>query len=222
MAQYDPNVHNRRSIRLKGYDYAQPGAYFVTIVAQGRECLFGNIVDGEMRLNDAGRMTERWWVELGNKYPHIIPDARIVMPNHFHGIVIITDEHRPHVGADPRVGADLCVCPDTNTGMGAHAGNQGADVGNQGAHAGAPLPEIVQWFKTMTTNEYVRGVKTLEWTPFPGKLWQRNYYDHIIRNDRELWAIQEYIANNPVQWAVDRENPYHNDARPGRDKGVYR
>jgi putative transposase len=88
---YNPAKHHRRSIRLKGYDYAQPGAYFVTLVTQGRECLFGRVVNGEMQLNDAGRMVERWWAELGNKYPHVIPDIHVVMPNHFHGVVIITD-----------------------------------------------------------------------------------------------------------------------------------
>ena len=76
-----------------------------------------------------------------------------------------------------------------------------------GAHIGAPLPEIVQWFKTMTTNEYIRGVKTMGWPPFPGKLWQRNYYEHIIRNEAELDRIRTYIANNPTQWALDDENP---------------
>jgi len=110
---YSPAKHHRRSIRLAGYDYTQAGGYYVTVVTQGRECLFGEVVDGEMRLNDAGRMVERWWAELGNKYPHVIPDAHIVMPNHFHGIVIITDQH---------VGADLRVCPDA----GARAINQGA------------------------------------------------------------------------------------------------
>jgi len=203
---YDPAKHHRpfdsgpaaraqgrRSIRLEGYDYAQPGAYFVTIVTQGRECLFGDVVDGEMRLNDAGRMVERWWAELGNKYSHVVPDAHVVMPNHFHGIVVITD------GGDG-VGADLRVCP-----------NAGAHVGaplpiDAGAHV-APLSEIVQWFKTMTTNEYIRGVKILGWIPFPGKLWQRNYYEHIVRDENALDRIRQYIANNPAQWDADDENP---------------
>ena len=254
---YDPDKHHRRSIRLKGYDYAQPGAYFVTIVAQGRECLFGDAVNGEMRLNDAGRMVERWWAELGKKYPDVIPDAGVVMPNHFHGIVIITDGagahiegahiegahiEGAHIGAPLRptaaaddVGADLRVCPGTDAGargdVGAHIGaplrpttvaddvNAGAHIGaplrpttvaddvNAGARTGAPIPEIVQWFKTMTTNEYIRGVKNLGWTPFPGKLWQRNYYEHIIRNDASLNRIRQYIADNPAHWADDTENP---------------
>jgi len=187
---YDPERHHRRSIRLKGYDYSQVGAYFITIVTQDRACLFGEIMDGKIHLNDAGRMVEKGWLELNRKFPTIETDEYIVMPNHFHGIVVI-------------VGADLCVCPDvmeTTTKLGAHATKSGA-------HIGAPLPSIIQWFKTMTTNEYIRGVKTSGWLPFRGRLWQRNYYEHIIRDDESLNSIREYIANNPLQWELDRENP---------------
>jgi len=178
------NKH-RRSIRLRGYDYSQAGAYFVTVCAQNREFLFGDIVDGEMQLNGAGRMVEQWWAELNNKSPLIETDEYVIMPNHFHGIIIL-------------VGADLRVRP--------HSGGLRVRP-HSGAHAGAPLPTIIQWFKTMTTNEYIRGVKTSGWAPFPGKLWQRNYYEHIIRNDDELTRIREYIVNNPAQWEMDRENP---------------
>jgi len=158
---------HRRSIRLQDYDYSRNGAYFVTICVQDRGVLFGDIVEGEMRLNDAGRMVERWWVELGNKFPSVETDKYIVMPNHFHGIIIL-------------VGADLCV---------------------------RPISEIVQWFKTMTTNKYICGIKSLGWIPFNARLWQRNYYERVIRNEDELTRIRQYIADNPAQWAHDRENP---------------
>ncbi len=193
--KYNSDIHHRRSIRLKGYDYSQTGMYFVTNCTQNRECLFGDMVDGAMQVNAAGRMIKKWWLELNNKFPVVQTDEFIVMPNHIHGIVII-------------VGADLCVCPgepdaqtepDTCRDMDAQT--------NLGAHIGAPLPEIVQWFKTMTTNEYIRGVKQHGWSPFPGKLWQRNYYEHIVRNENELNQIREYIINNPLQWELDRENP---------------
>jgi len=169
---------HRRSIRLQNYDYSQAGSYFVTICVQNRECLFGEIVEDVMRLNDAGCMAERWWAELGNKFPSVETDEYVVMPNHFHGIVVIA-------------GTDLRVRPNPD-----------------GAHIGAPLPEIVQWFKTMTTNEYIRGVKQCEWVPFPGQLWQRNYYERVIRNEEELIRIRQYIADNPAQWAHDHENPH--------------
>ena len=182
--------HHRRSIRLQGNDYSQVGTYFVTICVQDRECLFGDIVEGEMRLNDAGRMVERWWGELGNKFPSTELGEYVVMPNHFHGIIRI-------------VGADLRVCPDRT----------GAHIGAPLRHGplqrinDAPLPEIVQWFKTMTTNEYLRGVKSLGWPPLNAKLWQHNYYERVIRNEEELCRIRQYIADNPAQWAHDRENP---------------
>lgn len=178
---FDPYKHHRRSIRLKGYDYSQPGTYFVTICTRKRMCLFGDISNGEMVLNPAGKMVEKWWLELENKFPTVKPDACITMPNHFHGIIVI-------------VGADLRVCPNYS------------DV-KTGAHTGAPLPKILQWFKTMTTNEYLHGVKHQDWLPFTGKLWQRDYYEHIVRNDRELHAIREYIQNNSKNWTSDPEYP---------------
>ena len=185
MANHDVTGHRRRSTRLRGYDYSQPGAYFVTICTQDRAALFGEIKDGEMRLNDAGRMVERWWVDLANKFQSVKIDKYVVMPNHFDGIVSI-------------VGADLGVCP------GAGARNSS---GEKGAHVGAPLPQIIQWFKSMTTNEYIRGVRRLGWPAFSGKLWQRGYYDHIIRSDQALDRIREYIVNNPAKWGEDPENP---------------
>ena len=190
--QDNPQRHHRRSIRLRGYDYSQAGAYFVTICTQDRACLFGDLVDGEMRLNDAGRMVEQWWCEINRKFPWVETDEHIIMPNHFHGIIVIN--------APTPVGADLRVRP-------CEPNHSGAHNAYSGAHTGAPLPAIIQWFKTMTTNEYIRGVKTSGWPPFAGKLWQRNYYEHIIRNDESLHRIREYIINNPLQWALDRENP---------------
>ena len=183
----------RRSIRLPGYDYSRAGAYFVTICTKDRKCLFGNIRNQEMGLNDAGWMVDKWYVELENKFPDIKCDIHIIMPNHFHAII-------QNVGAD--VGANLCVCPNDDRArktMGEHM--------TAGEHIGSPLRRVIQWFKTMTTNEYIRGVKQHNWPPFPGKLWQRNYYEHIIRNENEMTRILEYITNNPAQWAMDRENP---------------
>jgi REP element-mobilizing transposase RayT len=246
--RYDPERHHRRSIRLRGYDYRAAGAYFITIVVQDRACLFGEVVEGAMCLNDAGQMVERWWLELNRRFPHVSTDAYVVMPNHFHGIVVIHsrppdttttpdstgahgggahggDAHDggAHDGGIPDVGADLRVCPDSGGahGVGADlrvcpdsggAHGVGADLrvcpDSGGAHTGAPLPTIVQWFKTMTTNEYIRMVKHAGWTPFQGRLWQRNYYEHIIRNERALERIRDYILTNPLHWHLDRENTH--------------
>ncbi len=204
---YNPDIHHRRSIRLKDYDYSQLGAYFVTICTHNRECLFGEIVNSEMELNDAGKMVEKWYFELTKKFHSIQCDEHVVMPNHFHCII-------QNVGV---VGADPCVCPGndgqtrrfapTNLKLGEHTNHMGEHINHMGEHTGSPLRNVIQWFKTMTTNEYVRHVKNDGWKRFNGKLWQRNYYEHIIRNECELNQIREYIVNNPLKWDLDNENP---------------
>jgi putative transposase len=185
-------MKNRRSIRLKEYNYSQSGAYFVTVCTHNRECLFGEIVNGEMVLNDAGRMIEKWFYELPKKFDGIVLDEYIIMPNHIHYII---ENISP-------VGADLCVCP-RNHDITAN------DIANRdtGEHTGSPLPRILQWFKTMTTNEYIRNVERNGWQPFNGKLWQRNYYERVIRNDNELNRARQYIIDNPAKWDTDEENP---------------
>jgi len=189
--KYDPDIHHRRSIRLTGYDYSQCGYYFITVCTQGRRCLFGGIEKGRMILNDAGKMIGRWWNELKNKYANIEIDEYVIMPNHCHGIINI-------VGT---VGADLGVCHDNildeqiKKGEGEHTDSP---------LQGRPIYKMVQWFKTMTTNEYIRNVKQNHWEPFEGKLWQRNYYEQIVRDEISLRRIREYIINNPYQWQKDK------------------
>ena len=172
-----PNSSNsprRRSIRLPGHDYAQPGIYFVTICAQDRRCLFGDIANGELRHDATGLLISSWWEKLPEKYPYVVLDAFVVMPNHLHGILHITE-------------------------VGAVAGRP---------HGAAPtLGLMMTWFKSMTTNAYIRGVKEHGWPAFAIRLWQRSFYEHIVRNERDLDAVREFIFNNPAKWAADRENP---------------
>ena len=206
---YNPSLHHRRSIRLKGYDYSQAGLYFITICCQNHICRFGTIENGEMVLNDAGQMIEKWCAELTNKFPDIELDRYVIMPNHYHAIIV-------NNGCGAMVGADLRVCPDENmrvqgahAGKGAHAGAPlpNAKTGEHdilGEHTGSPLHAVVQWFKTMTTNEYIRGVNNLGWQRFDKKLWQRNYWEHIIRNDKSYQRIADYIVNNPASWENDK------------------
>jgi predicted nucleic acid-binding protein len=199
------NSH-RRSLRLHDYDYSQNGAYFVTICCQNKASLFGEIINGEVRLNDAGKMVERWWHELANKFPTIELDEFITMPNHFHGIIVI-------------VGADLRVCPDTN-----QQSTEGKE--KQGEHVGSPLQraalgEIVQWFKTMTTNEYIRGVREKNWESFYKRLWQRNYYEHIIRDAESLDSTRLYIQTNPAQWYARVLKGLTSKGRPIPDNDVW-
>ncbi len=196
--RYDPDLHQRRSLRLAGYDYARPGAYFLTLCVQGRECLFGQVVGDEMRLNDAGHMIETWWHKLPQKFPLCGAGTFVVMPNHLHGVIVI----RGDVGADPRVHTELS--------QGRHAASTvGADlrVRRDPRARPASLPRIVQWFKTMTTNAYIRSTNDDGWTPFTTRLWQRNYYEHVVRDDNELARIRDYIVNNPLHWQDDSDNP---------------
>ena len=171
-------IHHRRSLRLREYDYTQVGAYFVTIVLQDRLCLFGEIVNAEMQLSEAGKTARRIWERLPDRFPVITIDTFVIMPNHLHGIVII---NQPNVGA-PLVGAQ--------------------SVGPQPA-----LGDIIGAYKSLTTVEYTRGVKIMKWTPFHRRLWQRNYYEHVIRNENALGHIRQYIIDNPAQWDFDKENP---------------
>ena len=178
--------HHRRSIRLKNYDYAQAGAYFVTIVTHGRKCLFGEVGGGLMRLNDAGRMVWEVWDSFPNHYPDVQCDTFTIMPNHFHGVVVL-------VGAGPR----------------ARPGSNGQPQGVAPTRNAAKmsLSDVVHRFKTLTTRRYIEGVKRFSWASFATRLWQRNYFEHVIRNDESLNRIRQYILDNPARWEFDRENP---------------
>ena len=176
--RYNPDLHHRRSIRLKGYDYAQSGAYFVTIVTYGRIPLFGEIVDGVMSLNDTGQSIRDDWEWLGLRYPQVTLDEYVVMPNHLHGIIVLTDDGR--------------------------GGSRTAPTRRK------PLGRLVGAFKTVSTKQFNLSQGK------PGQLlWQRNYYEHVIRNDDEMNRVREYIINNPLHWETDTENPSANvQSRP--------
>jgi putative transposase len=177
--------HHRRSIRLRGYDYSQAGGYFVTLCTHNKECLFGAVVGDVMQLNDAGRLVQDVWDSLPKHYSFVELDYFVVMPNHIHGIVVLND-----------VGARF-IAP--NSGLGKE--NQGWI--NQSAMNCAPkLGEIIRAFKARCTHgiNQLRAVQCVS-------IWQRNYYEHVIRNEASLQEIREYISNNPAQWAMDRENP---------------
>jgi putative transposase len=169
-------MKQRRSIRLQGYDYSQPGAYFVTICTRDRECVLGDVTECEMRLNDIGRRAQAAWEALPTRFADIILDAFTIMPNHIHGIII--------------VGAQF-IAPNHST------------VAQRGAMNRAPtLGEIVRTYKAVSTHLIRRTVNSRF-------AWQRNYYEHVIRDDHSLVRIRDYIANNPARWAEDEENPEH-------------
>jgi REP element-mobilizing transposase RayT len=182
----DPDIHHRRSLRLKGYDYSQAGAYFVTICSRSRECILGCVDDGEMRLNNAGCMVQVVWDDIPSHYAGIDTDAFIIMPNHIHAIIVI-------------VGAAPCGRPDSDDGQ----ARGPAPTGN----TTLSLADVVHRFKTMTTKRYADGVKQIGWPAFSGHLWQRNYYEHVIRDEDDLNRIRQYVMDNPARWAEDENNP---------------
>ncbi|MEA3286413.1 MAG: transposase [Candidatus Marinimicrobia bacterium] len=207
MMYYDPARHHRRSIRLKGYDYSQPGRYFLTVNVKNGRQLFGHVINGKMILNDAGKMVETWYFELENKYPNIVLRQHVVMPNHFHTIIEIMDiPLYGHLCVD----AQTTTNPQSNTinhNTDAHVGTsprgrsqRGHPYGSNNKKYHASIFDMMDWFKTMTTNAYILGVKNNNWPRFDGKLWQPRYHDHIIRNNAAYHRIKKYIIENPTNW----------------------
>jgi REP element-mobilizing transposase RayT len=185
--------------------------YFVTICNEDGEHLLGNIVNGTMIMNDAGRMVETVWKGLPERFADIVMDEYVVMPNHFHGIIILSDRRgepcvRPIEGNNRR--GEPCVRPykDINKDQGEHKEGDHKDRPYSGTHEHS-LGRIIQAFKSLMTVEYAKCVERDGWPPFPGKLWQRGYYDRIIRNEAELNAARKYIMENPMKWVTDEENP---------------
>jgi putative transposase len=167
---------HRRSLRLEDYDYAQTGAYFITVVTHQRACLFGRILNGELILNTTGQIAQSIWNELPAHFSKIDLDVFVVMPNHIHGIIHIVGAQ--HAAPLPRTGASS---PSVQPGC---------------------LGAIVRSFKSAVTK------RCNERKAASGRIiWQRNYYEHVIRNEASLHRIQDYIATNPARWSTDPENP---------------
>lgn len=177
----EPARLRRRSLRLDGYDYAQAGAYSITLCTQGRACMFGQVVDGAMRLNDAGELAARLWRDLPARFSGLDVDAFVVMPNHLHGILVLSDVGAPLVGALAKDRAATRAAPT--------------------------IGRIVGGFKSSFTVAYIRSVRRGRLPAFHRRVWQRNYYEHIIRDEPDLARVRRYIEENPLRWEFDRENP---------------
>ncbi|SFV69852.1 hypothetical protein MNB_SV-14-1728 [hydrothermal vent metagenome] len=156
------NFYKRKQLRLGQYNYADSGLYFITICGQNRIKYFGEIVNKELKLNQAGNMIEYLWLDIPKRFDSIELREYIIMPNHFHAIVEISPRSTVSLG------------------------------------------EVVGAFKSLTTNEYIKGVKKSNWLAFDKRLWQRNYYEHVIRDEVSHYFIAEYIQNNPLKWEEDK------------------
>ena len=203
--------HHRRSIRLRDYDYSQSGAYFVTICTWDRECLFGEIVDEVMVLNDVGNIARDEWLKTAEVREEIDLDEFVVMPNHVHGIIMITGPRRGDPVGRPVLTVGRPISP-VGRPVTHHDGDPdiGGD-GNRATHRVAPtgpgartIGAIIGQYKSIVT----KNINVIRNNP-GGSVWQRGYFERVIRDDRELAAIREYIVNNPVRWSLDKENPIH-------------
>ena len=195
--KYDPTKHHRRSIRLPGYDYASPGAYFVTIVTYHHACLFGKIQNDEMQLTNLGQIVEEYWRDISEHFPNVELGTFLVMPNHIHGIIIL------HADAI----RDLVSTPEILNNH-ARRGVVSTPIitvpqGDETSPLQRPtLGQVVAYFKYQSTKQ-INTILDSAGTP----VWQRSYYEHIICNYIEHERIHLYIESNPVNWMDDDENP---------------
>ena len=182
----------RRAMRLRGYDYSQPGAYFVTTCVQHRKCLFGTIIDGKMRLNEIGQIVVECWKHIPQHFPSVELGGSVIMPNHFHGIISWNNrrgEVSSSVDTNPHRRGEVPSSVDTNP----H---------RRGEVPSPSLGKIMAHFKYQSTKHINQHHNT------PGtRIWQRNYHDHIIRDDPDLQRLRQYIQDNPMKWELDQLHP---------------
>ena len=188
---YNPEIYHRRSIRLKGYDYSQPGAYFVTVCAWNKECLFGEIKGGEMLLNECGEIIMKCWNAIPSHFVNVGCDEFVVMPNHIHGVIFINN-CRGEVSSP----FSEVVLHNSKSKTALQNGGETPPLRK------ITLGQIVAYFKYQSAKR-INDIRNTQGTP----VWQRNYYEHIIRDEKELQAIREYIRYNPLKWDEDEENP---------------
>jgi REP element-mobilizing transposase RayT len=183
---YNPNIHHRRTIRLKGYDYSQAGLYFITICCQDRICRFGKIENGEMILNEYGQIAQQCWLEIPEHFPHSVLHEYIIMPNHVHGIIELTNDDDITVGVKN-------FSPHDISDFSPH------DISDIRAKNFSP-----QHGTSRTIGSIIRGFKIGVTKQFGATIWQRNYYEHIIRNEQSYQNISDYIIQNPENWTEDK------------------
>lgn len=165
----DNSLRQRKALRLAGYDYHAEAYYYITLCAQGRSCFFGEISNGKVLLNEAGKMVQKVLINVPVRFQNVNLDCFVVMPNHIHAIVVISGTAQ---GPSP-----------------------------------TSLSDIIKDLKTYTTWLYIANIHQKKWPAFEKKLWQRGFYEHIIRDEDSLKRIKNYIVENPLKWELDQENP---------------
>ena len=182
--KYNPDIHKRHSIRLKGYNYSQAGAYFITICTYERVCIFEDVFDGKIQINNAGEIANICWQQISEHFPNVVLDEYVIMPNHVHGIIFIVDN-------DVNVGVQniepLQQIENQSKNEFQHIIPRSIGSIIRGYKIG-----VTKWFRKNTDMHLV---------------WQRNYFERVIRNEKELNRIRDYIIDNPLKWHEDKNNP---------------
>jgi REP element-mobilizing transposase RayT len=186
---YAPEKHHRRSIRLKEYDYTQPGAYYITLCTKARQCLFGDVVKGEMHLNSLGNIAFTCWQTIPDHLPHVELDVFVIMPNHLHGILVISDT---------LIRARQCRAPTIEQ-------NHIPKTEKFGKPVSGSIPTVIRSYKSAVT----KRINAICNTKYTSLIWQRDLYEHISRDEASVHNIRRYIVENPWRWADDPENPQH-------------
>ena len=188
--RYNPEIHRRRSIRIKGYDYARSGSYFITLCTRDRECWFGEVVNGTVQLSPIGKAACDCWLQIPLHFPNAVLDEFVVMPNHIHGIVNMVDPRRGVKFNAPTKPGNFysLISPKDGT-----------------------LSVVIRTYKSAVT-------RWCRQNGFDHFQWQRNYYEHIIRNETDMNKIRQYILDNPRKWDEDDENPYKEKQNPHRTR----
>lgn len=196
----------RKSIRLKGYDYSQAGLYFITICCQDRVCRFGDVVNGEMVLNELGQIAHDEWIKLSNRFSNFEIDVFQIMPNHMHGIILLNNASVGAGFTPAQYDLDTPNNLDTPNESNIRSTVRVAPTQNDDIRATektAPtISDIVGAYKSLVFNGCLSIYKSKNVRM--GKLWQRNYYEHIIRDEQSYQRISQYIINNPAKWAEDK------------------
>lgn len=204
--KFDSNLHHRRSIRLKGYDYTQAGGYFVTICTHRHESILGKVVDGKMQLSPYGQIAFDFWPEIPAHFPNVEVAPFVIMPNHVHVIIMIHESRRGAVAAP--LGGETPPVQDMEDGQAMRGETLPARDMGEGRVKGGETPpryglgQIVAYYKYQTTQR-INALRGSPGVPF----WQRNYYEHIIRNEVEWQKIWDYIQINPLRWEEDQLHP---------------
>ena len=182
-----PDLPRRRAMRLQDYDYSQPGVYYVTICVQNRQCIFGEIIDGKMQLNEIGQIVVECWNRIPQHFSSVEIGEFVIMPNHMHGIISwgIEETEFPH----------LCVgtrSPRPKNSTREHKEDDSSPS----------LGKITAYFKYQST-KHINQSHNMART----RIWQRNYHDHVVRDDKDLQRLHQYIQNNPLKWELDQLHP---------------